>query len=117
MEEASRSVAALASAERATPIKASGAPGYVPVITARSVPASGWATIIVAALVNRPAPILVAGTSRVPTPLKDAHQAAHGSPLPAMPARDMACNCAAEPVFEAAARASFCRVWGSSKGQ
>ena len=107
MEEASRSVAALASAERATPIKASGAPGFVPVIVARPVPAIGWATLIGATLLNRPAPVLVAGTSCVPTPLVDAHQAAQGGPLPAMPARDMSRNRTTKPVFEAAARASF----------
>ena len=113
----SGSEAALAPAEGATPVEASGAPSHIPVIVARAVTAKGWTTIIVAALLNRPAPILVAGTSRVPTPLKDAHQAAQGSPLPAMPARDMACDCAPQPVFEAATWASFCRTWGSSEGQ
>ena len=113
----SGSVAALAPAEGATPIKASRAPGYVSVVSAWALAAIRWATIIGAALLNRPAPVLGAGTSRMPTPLKDAHQTAQGSTLPAMPARDMACDCAAQPVFEAATWASFCRTWGSSEGQ
>jgi len=111
----SGSVAALAPAERTTPVEASGASGYVSVVSARALAAIGWATIIVAALVHGPAPILVARTSRKPTPLVDPEQTTQGSPLQAMPARDMSRNCTAKPVFEAATRAGFCRTWGSCK--
>ena len=72
----SGSEAALAPAEGATPIEASGAPGHVRVVSAWAVPAIGWATIIVATLIHSPAPVLVAGTSRVPTSLKDANDTA-----------------------------------------
>ena len=66
----SGSEAALAPAEGATPVEA---PGHLPIRVARAVTAVGWATIIIAALLNRAAPILRARTSRVPTPLIDSH--------------------------------------------
>src|SRR4051794_18672818 len=111
------SVVALAPAERATPIKAAGAPGHVRVIVARPVPAIGWATIIVAALLHRPAPPLVAHLRVVPTPLKNAHQTAQRGSLQAMPACNVSRHCTTQAVFEAAARAGFCRAWGGSESE
>src|SRR3954447_911384 len=111
------SVVALAPAERATPIKAAGAPGHVRVIVARPVPAIGWATIIVAALLHRPAPPLVAHLRVVPTPLENAHQTAQRGSLQAMPACNVSRHGTPQAVFEAAARAGFCRAWGRSEGE
>src|SRR5205085_12439454 len=56
------------------------------------------------------APLRVAGVSGMSTPLVDADQTTNDSPLPAMPACNMSCDCTAQPVFQAAAGASFCRV-------
>src|SRR5215212_6306360 len=58
-------------AEIPAPVELSSAPGHVPVRVARAVTAIGWATIIVATLIHRPAPLLIAGTRGMPTPLVD----------------------------------------------
>src|SRR4051812_49975901 len=76
-------------AEVPAPVELSRAPGHVPVRVARAVTAVGWAAIIGATLIHRPAPLLIAGPSGMATPLVDADQTANDSPLPAMPACNM----------------------------
>ena len=76
----------LLAAEVTAPVELSRAPGHVLVSAARAVTAVGWATIIGATLIHRPAPLRVAGASGMSTPLVDADQTANDSALPAMPA-------------------------------
>jgi hypothetical protein len=78
----------LLAAEVPAPVELSRAPGHVPVSVARAVTPVGWATIIIATLIHRPAPLLIVA-SGMATPLVEADQTAKGSPLPAMPACNM----------------------------
>jgi len=84
-----RSETGLLVAEVPASVELSRAPGHVPVRVARAVTAVGWAAIIGATLIHRPAPLLIAGPSGMATPLVDADQTAKGRPLPAMPACNM----------------------------
>src|SRR4051794_16792081 len=111
----SGSVSGLAPVEVTAPAEFSGASGHVSVGGARALTARGQTTIIVAALIHSPAPPLVAHLCGVPTPLVDAHQTANGGPLPTMPACKLSRDGTAQPILEAAARASFCRTWSSSE--
>src|SRR4051794_41756863 len=97
----SGSVSSLAPVEVAAPVEPSGAAGHVPVGGARAFTAIGWTTIIIAALIHRPAPPLGAHLCVVPTPLVDAHQTADGGPLPAMPACKLSRDGTAQPILQA----------------
>src|SRR4051812_4871391 len=98
----------LTAVEVTAPVEPARASGHVPIVGARALTSVGWATIIIAALIDRPAPPLVVHSRLMPMPLVNAHQTADGSPLPAVPARNMSCDGTAQPVFETAAGAGLC---------
>src|SRR3954470_3634247 len=97
----SGSVSSLAPVEVTAPAEPSGTPGHVSVVGARALAPIGR-SIIIAALINRPAPPLVAHLCVVLTPLVDAHQTADGGPLPTMPACKLSRDGTAQPILEAA---------------